>query len=75
MFEERHPGDPRQQDRAGSFVAETPGGQRLTLKDGPASLRLEDNNQNALVFEADGVALTTGAVLTLNASRSASPRA
>lgn len=57
------------QDGQEAFVAETPGGQRLTLKDGPGGLKLEDSNQNSLTFDASGITLSTSAVLTLNASQ------
>lgn len=50
------------------FIAETPGGQKLTLKDGPGSIELADSNGNSLKMEASGITLTTSASLTINAS-------
>lgn len=50
------------------FLAETPGGQKLTLKDGPGSIELADSNGNSLKMEASGITLNTSASLTINAS-------
>jgi uncharacterized protein involved in type VI secretion and phage assembly len=50
------------------FIAETPGGQKITLKDGPGSIELADSNGNSLKMEASGITLTTSASLTINAS-------
>ncbi len=50
------------------FIAETPGGQKLTLKDGPGSIEIADSNGNSIKMEASGITLTTSAVITLNAS-------
>lgn len=50
------------------FIAETPGGQKITLKDGPGSIEIADSNGNSLKMEASGITLTTSASLTLNAS-------
>ncbi|MFN2441759.1 MAG: phage baseplate assembly protein V [Thermoanaerobaculia bacterium] len=57
-------------DSSGSeqFIAETPGGQKVTLKDGPGSIELADSNGNSLKMEASGITLTTSASLTINAS-------
>ncbi|MEO8380051.1 MAG: phage baseplate assembly protein V [Acidobacteriota bacterium] len=50
------------------FIAETPGGQKLTLKDGPGSIELTDSNGNSIKMEPSGITLTTSASLTINAS-------
>ena len=50
------------------FIAETPGGQKITLKDGPGSIELADSNGNSLKLEASGITITTSASLTMNAS-------
>jgi uncharacterized protein involved in type VI secretion and phage assembly len=50
------------------FIAETPGGQKLTLKDGPGSIELADSNGNSIKMEASGITITTSASLTINAS-------
>jgi uncharacterized protein involved in type VI secretion and phage assembly len=50
------------------LVLETPGGQKLTLSDGPGAIELADANGNSLKMEASGITLTTSAKLTVNAS-------
>jgi uncharacterized protein involved in type VI secretion and phage assembly len=55
-------------DGTEQFIAETPGGQKITLKDGAGSIELADSNGNSLRMEAGGITLTTSASLTMNAS-------
>jgi uncharacterized protein involved in type VI secretion and phage assembly len=55
------------QDGQERVVIETPGGQKLTLKDGPGSVELVDSNGNSLKLESAGITLTASAKLTLNA--------
>jgi uncharacterized protein involved in type VI secretion and phage assembly len=50
------------------FIAETPGGQKVTLKDGPGSVEIADSNGNSIKLEASGVTITAAATLTVNAS-------
>jgi uncharacterized protein involved in type VI secretion and phage assembly len=50
------------------LIAETPGGQKLTLKDGPGSIEIADSNGNSIKMEASGITITTAAVVTINAS-------
>jgi type 1 fimbria pilin len=50
------------------FIAETPGGQKITLKDGPGSVVIEDSNGNSVKLEAAGVTVTASAKVTVNAS-------
>jgi uncharacterized protein involved in type VI secretion and phage assembly len=50
------------------LVLETPGGQKLTLKDGPGSVTIEDSNGNSLKLESSGVTLTASAKVTVNAA-------
>jgi uncharacterized protein involved in type VI secretion and phage assembly len=51
-----------------TLVLETPGGQQLTLKDGPGSVELVDSNGNSLKMEPGGITVTTSAKLTVQAS-------
>ena len=51
-----------------SFLVETPGGQRLMLKDGPGAVEITDSNGNSVRFEASGVTVTASAKVTINAS-------
>lgn len=49
------------------FIVETPGGQKVTLSDGPGSLALEDSNGNSIKLEAAGITITASAKVTVNA--------
>lgn len=46
----------------------TPGGQTVTLKDGPGSVEVKDSNGNSVKLEASGVTVTASAKVTVNAS-------
>ena len=46
---------------------ETPGGQSITLKDGPGSIEISDSNGNTMKFEAAGITITATAKVTINA--------
>jgi uncharacterized protein involved in type VI secretion and phage assembly len=48
---------------------ETPGGQEITLKDGPGSIEIKDSNGNSMKFEAAGITITAAAKLTINAAQ------
>jgi uncharacterized protein involved in type VI secretion and phage assembly len=50
------------------FVCETPGGQKVTLKDGPGTVTIEDSNGNSIKLETAGVTVTASAKVTVNAS-------
>lgn len=50
------------------FVVETPDGQRITLKDGPGQIRIEDANGNAVLLEPSGVTVRSSATVTVQAS-------
>src|SRR5438105_11597612 len=50
------------------LVLETPGGQKMTLKDGPGSVEIVDNNGNSVKLETAGVTVTASAKVTINAS-------
>ncbi len=51
-----------------SFIFETPGGQKVTLKDGPGSIEIMDSNGNSVTFEANGILVIASAKVTVNAS-------
>jgi uncharacterized protein involved in type VI secretion and phage assembly len=51
-----------------TFIAETPGGQKVTLKDGPGSVEIADSNGNSIKLAASGVTITASASVTINAS-------
>ena len=50
-----------------TLTLETPGGQRLTLKDGPNSVTLEDANGNSIKLEAAGITVKAAAKVTVQA--------
>lgn len=50
------------------LVLETPGAQKLLLKDGPGTITIEDSNGNSAKFEASGVTITAAAKLTITAA-------
>jgi uncharacterized protein involved in type VI secretion and phage assembly len=58
----------RDDDTTSSLVIETPGGERITLQDGPASVRVEDANGNSVVMDTSGVTVTASSRVTLTAS-------
>lgn len=51
-----------------SFLVETPGGQRLIIKDGPGAVEITDSNGNSVKLETIGVTVTASAKVTINAS-------
>ena len=46
---------------------ETPGGQMLTLQDGPGSVQIEDSNGNSVTMETAGITITAAAKVTVQA--------
>jgi uncharacterized protein involved in type VI secretion and phage assembly len=55
-------------DGTEQFIAETPGGQKVTLKDGPGSIELADSNGNSVKLDSSGITMTTSSSVTINAS-------
>jgi uncharacterized protein involved in type VI secretion and phage assembly len=56
------------QDGQEQFIVETPGAQKVTLKDGPGAILIEDSNGNSVKLETAGVTVTASAKTTVNAS-------
>src|SRR5262249_22591406 len=56
-------------DRQEEMILETPGGQRVTLKDGPGAIEVVDSNGNSVKLEASGITVTASAKVTINASQ------
>lgn len=50
------------------FIVETPGGQRITLKDGPGAVEVVDSNGNSIKLETAGVTVNAAAKVTVSAS-------
>lgn len=48
---------------------ETPGGQSLTLQDGPGSVTIEDSNGNSIKLEAAGITITAAAKVKVEAAQ------
>lgn len=57
------------QDGQEKFICETPGGQKITLKDGPGAVEIVDSNGNSVKLESAGITITASARVTLNASQ------
>lgn len=51
------------------FIAETPGGQSITLKDGPGAIEIVDSNGNSIKLETSGITITASAKVNINASQ------
>lgn len=51
------------------FIAETPGGQRITLADGPGTVLVEDSNGNSAEFAAAGITIVAAANVDIQAAR------
>lgn len=47
---------------------ETPGGQQITLKDGPGTIEIQDSNGNLVKLEASGITVNASAKVTINGS-------
>jgi uncharacterized protein involved in type VI secretion and phage assembly len=52
-----------------TLILETPGGQKITLQDGPGSVEIKDATGNSLKMETSGVTITAAAKLTINAAQ------
>jgi uncharacterized protein involved in type VI secretion and phage assembly len=57
------------QQGAETLILETPGGQKLTLKDGPGAVTVEDSNGNSVKLETSGITVTASSKVTINASQ------
>jgi uncharacterized protein involved in type VI secretion and phage assembly len=51
-----------------ALTLETPGGQKITLQDGPGSIELTDANGNTVRLDASGIMLTSSGKVTIQAS-------
>jgi uncharacterized protein involved in type VI secretion and phage assembly len=50
------------------FIAETPAGQKVTLKDGPGAVEIADSNGNAIKLQPSGITITASAKVSVTAS-------
>ncbi|HXO38615.1 MAG TPA: phage baseplate assembly protein V [Candidatus Acidoferrum sp.] len=51
------------------FIAETPGGQKITLQDGPGSIEIADSNGNFIKLETSGVTVNAAIKVTVTATQ------
>lgn len=51
------------------LMLETPGGQKITLKDGPGAVEITDSNNNSVKLESTGITITAAAKVTIDASQ------
>jgi uncharacterized protein involved in type VI secretion and phage assembly len=56
------------QDGQEKFMVETPGAQRITMRDCPSSILIEDSNGNSVKLESDGVTVTASSKVVINAT-------
>ena len=56
------------QDGQESLILETPGGQKVTLKDGPGVVEIDDSNGNSIKLESSGVTVNASAKVTISCS-------
>lgn len=54
-------------DAQEQLILETPGGQKITLKDRPGSVEIVDSNGNSVKLEASGITVNASANVTINA--------
>jgi uncharacterized protein involved in type VI secretion and phage assembly len=57
------------QDGQEKLILETPGGQQITMKDGPGAVEIVDSNGNSIKLETAGITITAAAKVTLNAGQ------
>ncbi len=50
------------------LILETPGGQKVTLSDGPSQVEIVDANGNTIKLDSSGVTITSSAKVTVQAS-------
>jgi uncharacterized protein involved in type VI secretion and phage assembly len=55
-------------DGSEQLILETPGGQKVTLKDGPGAIEIADANGNSIKLESAGITITSAAKVTVKAS-------
>jgi uncharacterized protein involved in type VI secretion and phage assembly len=55
-------------DGTEKLTLETPGGQSVTLQDGPGSVTARDANGNSVTLDTSGITVTAAAKVTINAS-------
>jgi uncharacterized protein involved in type VI secretion and phage assembly len=57
------------QDGQEKLILETPGGQKVTLKDGPGAIEIVDSNGNSVKLESAGITINASAKVTVQAAQ------
>ena len=52
-----------------TLTMETPGGQKITMKDGPGEIKIEDSNGNTIKLHTGGIDVTASAIVKVQASK------
>jgi len=52
-----------------TFIAETPAGQKITLKDGPGTITIEDSNGNSIKLDSSGITINAAANVKVTAAK------
>lgn len=52
-----------------TLILETPGGQTVTLKDGPGTIETKDSNGNTVTLDPGGITVTASIKVTINATQ------
>jgi uncharacterized protein involved in type VI secretion and phage assembly len=52
-----------------TFIAETPGGQKVTLRDGPGTITIEDANGNSVKLDSSGITINAAANVKVTAAK------
>jgi uncharacterized protein involved in type VI secretion and phage assembly len=55
------------QDSQEKFIVQTPGGQKITLQDGPGVVEVDDSNGNSVKLQTTGITISAAAKVTINA--------
>ena len=50
------------------MILETPGGQKITMQDGPGKVEIKDSNGNSITLETSGISIVASAKVTVRAS-------
>jgi uncharacterized protein involved in type VI secretion and phage assembly len=56
------------QDGQEKLILETPGGQKLTMQDGPGKVEIRDSNGNSITLDTGGVSVVAAAKVSVRAS-------
>jgi uncharacterized protein involved in type VI secretion and phage assembly len=56
------------QDGQEKLILETPGGQKLTMQDGPGQIEIRDSNGNSITLDTGGVKIVAAVKVTVQAS-------